>query len=168
MSGSSHSGRQTNQTLLGQRACLALLAKKKIRKRPKGARILLSESVLKELINHLDENGLDAVYRNSKEQPEAYLRAVLSLAPKRFFITVERDEPPQHIEISFFDFDVIRYFFVLLRKKSGRHSPTTKSMLPSTLLLHLLNMCEALSAAVGHKKNPQLPEKTGTQMLKGC
>ena len=51
--------------------------------RPKGARNLLSESVLKELISHWEENGLDAIDRTCKEQPAAYLRAVLSLVTKR-------------------------------------------------------------------------------------
>ena len=49
--------------------------------RPKGARNLLSESVLKELTSHWGENGLDAIDRTCKEQPAAYLRAVLSLVP---------------------------------------------------------------------------------------
>ena len=40
--------------------------------RPKGARNLLSESVLKELISHWEENGLDAIDRTCKEQPAAY------------------------------------------------------------------------------------------------
>ena len=71
--------------------------------RPKGARNLLSESVLKELITHWEENGLDAIDRTCKEQPAAYLRAVLSLVPKDFAMTVERDETPQHIEVRFVD-----------------------------------------------------------------
>ena len=71
--------------------------------RPKGARNLLSESVLKELINHWEENGLNAIDRTCKEQPAAYLRAVLSLVPKDCAMTVERDETPQHIEVSFVD-----------------------------------------------------------------
>ena len=71
--------------------------------RPKGARNLLSESVLKELISHWEANGRDAIDRNCKEQPAAYLRAVLSLVPKDFAMTVERDETPQCIEIRFVD-----------------------------------------------------------------
>jgi hypothetical protein len=71
--------------------------------RPKGARNLLSESVLKELIGHWEENGLDAIDRTCKEQRAAYLRAVLSLVPKDFAMTVERDEMPQHIEVRFVD-----------------------------------------------------------------
>ena len=71
--------------------------------RPKGARNLLSESVLKELISHWEENGSDAIDRTCKEQPAAYLRAVLSLVPKDFAMTVERDETPQHIEVRFVD-----------------------------------------------------------------
>ena len=71
--------------------------------RPKGARNLLSESVLKELISHWEENGRDAIDRTCKEQPAAYLRAVLSLVPKDFPMTVERDETPQHVEITFVD-----------------------------------------------------------------
>ena len=71
--------------------------------RPKGARNLLSESVLKELTSHWEENGLDAIGRTCKEQPAAYLRAVLSLVPKDFAMTVERDETPQHIEVRLVD-----------------------------------------------------------------
>ena len=71
--------------------------------RPKGARNLLSESVLKELISHWEENGSDAIDRTCKEQPAAYLRAVLSLVPKDFAMTVERDETPQYIEVRFVD-----------------------------------------------------------------
>ena len=71
--------------------------------RPKGARNLLSESVLKEVISHWEENGLDAIDRACKEQPAAYLRAVLSLVPKDFAMTEERDETPQHIEVRFVD-----------------------------------------------------------------
>ena len=70
--------------------------------RPKGARNLLSESVLKELTSHWEENGLDAIDRTCKEQA-AYLRAVLSLVPKDFAMTVERDETPQHIEVRLVD-----------------------------------------------------------------
>ena len=58
-------------------------------------------SVPKELISHWEENGLDAIDRTCKEQPAAYLRAVLSLVPKDFAMTVERDEIPQHIEVRF-------------------------------------------------------------------
>jgi hypothetical protein len=57
--------------------------------------------VLKELTSHWEENGLDAIGRTCKEQPAAYLRAVLSLVPKDFAMTVERDETPQHIEVRF-------------------------------------------------------------------
>ena len=60
--------------------------------RPKRARNLLS---------HWEENGLDAIERTCKEQPAAYLRAVLSLVPMDFAMTVERDETPQHIEVRF-------------------------------------------------------------------
>ena len=76
--------------------------------RPKGARNLLSESVLKELISHWEENGRDAIDRTCKEQPAAYLRAVLSLVPKDFAMTVERDETPQHVEVRFVDAGSIR------------------------------------------------------------
>ena len=69
--------------------------------RPKGARNLLSESVLKELISHWEENGSDAIDRTFREQPVAYLRAILSLVPKDFAMTVERDETPPHIEVRF-------------------------------------------------------------------
>ena len=68
--------------------------------RPKGARNLLSETVL---INHWEDNGLDAIDRTCKKQPAAYLRAVLSPVPKDFAMTVERDETPQHIEVRFVD-----------------------------------------------------------------
>ena len=59
--------------------------------------------MLKELISHWEENGSDAIDRTCKEQPAAYLRAVLSLVPKDFAMTVERDETPQHIEVRFVD-----------------------------------------------------------------
>ena len=71
--------------------------------RPKGARNLLSEFVLKEPISHWEENGSDAIDRTCKEQPAVYLRAVLSLVPKDFAMTVERDEMPPHIEVRFVD-----------------------------------------------------------------
>ena len=64
---------------------------------------LVSESVLKELISHWEENGRDAIERTCREQPGAYLRAVLSLVPKDFAVTVERDETPHHVEITFVD-----------------------------------------------------------------
>jgi hypothetical protein len=41
--------------------------------------------------------------RTCKEQPAAYPRAVLSLVPKDFAMTVERDETTQHIEVRFVD-----------------------------------------------------------------
>ena len=69
--------------------------------RPKGARNLLSESLLKELNSHWEESGSDAIDRTSKEQPAAYLRAVLSLVPKDFAMTVGRDETHPHIEVRF-------------------------------------------------------------------
>ena len=71
--------------------------------RPKGARNLLRGSVLEEVLSHWEENGLDAIYRTCKEEPAAYLRAVLLLVPKDFAMTVERDETPQHIEVRFVD-----------------------------------------------------------------
>ena len=71
--------------------------------RPKGALNLLRESVLEEVLSHWEENGLDAIDRTCKEEPAAYLRAVLSLVPKDFAMTVERDETPQHIEVRFVD-----------------------------------------------------------------
>ena len=71
--------------------------------RPKGARNRLSESVLNELISHWELNGRDAIERTCKDQPGAYLRAVLSLVPKDFALTVERAEYPQYIELQFTD-----------------------------------------------------------------
>ena len=71
--------------------------------RPKGARNLLSESVLKELISHWEDNGRDAIERTCKDQPGAYLRAVLSLVPKDFALTAEKAEVPQYIELRFTD-----------------------------------------------------------------
>ena len=68
--------------------------------RPKGARNLLSESVLKELISHWEENGRDAIDRTCKEQPAAYLRAVLSLVQKDFAMTVERNETQHKSQVS--------------------------------------------------------------------
>ena len=56
--------------------------------RPKGARNLLSGSVLEELISHWEENGSDAIDRTLREQPVAYLSAFLSLVPKDFATTV--------------------------------------------------------------------------------
>jgi hypothetical protein len=63
----------------------------------------LSESVLKELISHWEDNGRDAIERTCKDQPGAYLRAVLSLVPKDFDLTVEQAEIPQYIELRFTD-----------------------------------------------------------------
>ena len=71
--------------------------------RPKGARNRLSESVLSELITHWEEHGRDAIDRACKENPGAYMRAVLSLVPKDFALTAEKDETPQCIEIRFVD-----------------------------------------------------------------
>ena len=71
--------------------------------RPKGARNRLSESVLSELIRHWEEHGLDAINRACRENPGAYVRAVLSLVPKDFALTAEKDETPQCIEIRFVD-----------------------------------------------------------------
>ena len=48
-------------------------------------------------------NGRDAIERTCKDQPGAYLRAVLSLVPKDFALTVERAEYPQYIELQFTD-----------------------------------------------------------------
>ena len=59
--------------------------------------------MLKELITHWEENGSDAIDRTCREQPAAYLRAVLPLVPKDFAMTVERDETPHHIEVRFID-----------------------------------------------------------------
>ena len=72
-------------------------------RRPKGASNQLCESVLKELISHWEENGRDAIEHTSKDQPGAYLRAVLSLVPKDFALTVEEPEVPQYIELRFTD-----------------------------------------------------------------
>ena len=69
--------------------------------RPKGARNRLSESVLSELITHWEEHGRDAIDRTCKENPGAYMRAVLSLVPKDFALTAEKDETLQCIEIRF-------------------------------------------------------------------
>ena len=41
--------------------------------------------------------------RTCKDQPGAYLRAVLSLVPKDFALTVERAEYPKYIELRFTD-----------------------------------------------------------------
>tara|TARA_B100000029_G_C17374337_1_gene887338 strand:+ start:844 stop:1002 length:159 start_codon:yes stop_codon:yes gene_type:complete len=48
-------------------------------------------------------NGRDAIDRACKDQPGAYLRAVLSLVPKDFVLTVEPTEVPQYIELRFTD-----------------------------------------------------------------
>ena len=45
----------------------------------------------------------DAIDRTCKENPGAYMRAVLSLVPKDFALTAEKDETPQCIEIRFVD-----------------------------------------------------------------
>ena len=62
-----------------------------------------NESVLSELITHWEEHGRDAIDRTCKENPGAYMRAVLSVVPKDFALTEEKDETPQCIEIRFVD-----------------------------------------------------------------
>ena len=47
--------------------------------------------------------SLGAWRENYKENPGAYMRAVLSLVPKNFALTPEKDETPQCIEIRFVD-----------------------------------------------------------------
>ena len=69
----------------------------------KGARNRLSESIFNELITHWEEHGRDAIDRTCKENPGAYMRAVLCLVPKGFALTAEKDETPQCIEIRFVD-----------------------------------------------------------------
>ena len=69
--------------------------------RPKGARNRLSESVLTELITHWEEHGRDEIDRACNENPGAYVRAVLSLVPKDFAFSTEKDETPQRITIEF-------------------------------------------------------------------
>ena len=59
--------------------------------------------MLNELITHWEEHDRDAIDRTSKENPGAYMRAVLSLVPKDFALTAEKDETPQCIEIRFVD-----------------------------------------------------------------
>ena len=54
-------------------------------------------------ITHWEEHGRDAIDRTCKENPGAYMRAVLSLIPKDFALTAEKDETPQCIEIKFVD-----------------------------------------------------------------
>ena len=49
------------------------------------------------------EKGLDAIDRACKEQPAAYLGAVLSLVPKDFAMTVEGNETSQNIKLRFVD-----------------------------------------------------------------
>ena len=65
------------------------------------ARNRLSESVLSELITHWEEHGRDAIDRTCKENPGAYMRAVLSLLPKDFALNAEKDKTSQHVEIHF-------------------------------------------------------------------
>ena len=48
-------------------------------------------------------HGRDAIDRTCKENPGAYMRAVLSLVPKDFALTAKKDETPQCIEIKFVD-----------------------------------------------------------------
>ena len=62
-----------------------------------------SESVLSELITQWEEYSRDAIDRTCKENPGAYMKAVLSLFPKDFALTAEKDETPQCIEIRFVD-----------------------------------------------------------------
>ena len=55
-----------------------------------------------------DGNGLYLLVhangsKSCKESPGAYMRAVLSLVPKDFALTAEKDETPQCIEIRFVD-----------------------------------------------------------------
>ena len=69
--------------------------------RPKGACNRLSESVLSELITHWEEHGRDEIDRTCKENPDAHMRAVLSLFPKDFALTAEKDETPQFIWTQF-------------------------------------------------------------------
>ena len=47
--------------------------------------------------------SLGAWRENYKENPGAYMRAVLSLVPKDFALTAEKDETPQCIEMRFLD-----------------------------------------------------------------
>ena len=61
----------------------------------------LSKYVLNELITHWELNGSDANERKCKDHPGAYLRAMLSLVPKDFALTVEQSEFPQYIELRF-------------------------------------------------------------------
>ena len=63
----------------------------------------LSKYVLNELITYWELNGSDTNERKCNDHPGAYLRAVLSLVPKDFALTLEQSEFPQYFELRFTD-----------------------------------------------------------------
>jgi len=87
--------------------------------RPKGARNLLSESVLKELTSHWGENGLDAIDRTCKEQPAAYLRAVLSFNVKHKSKALNGDATAQRLAAEQGDADAQFNLGVMYAKGRG-------------------------------------------------
>ena len=48
-------------------------------------------------ISYWEENRRDAIDRKCEENPGAYMRAVLSLVPKDFGLTAEKDETQQYL-----------------------------------------------------------------------
>ena len=64
------------------------------RGRPKGARNKLGEEFLAELYNDFEANGKAAIERVREEDPAAYLRAIVSVLPKKLKIDRRPDAGP--------------------------------------------------------------------------
>jgi len=60
--------------------------------RPKGSKNKLSEYVLRELSEHFEEHGREAIERLFENSPGEYLRVVASLIPKELILERTQEE----------------------------------------------------------------------------
>lgn len=68
--------------------------------RPKGSRNRLSESFLRDVADHWQDNGVEAIRRTFEEKPEVYFKTIASLLPKDVNVSGDVSHQHEHTVIS--------------------------------------------------------------------
>src|SRR6516225_6724420 len=65
--------------------------------KPKGVRHKLTEAVLDHVVRDWRDDGAEAVARTRKENPAAYMNAVLRLIPREVLLNLDKPENRVHV-----------------------------------------------------------------------
>lgn len=68
--------------------------------RPKGARVRLSDAFLRDVADHWQNHGVEAIQRTFAEKPDVYFKTIASLLPRDVKVSGDVSHQHEHTVIS--------------------------------------------------------------------